>query len=312
MPVKPNDIFLLCLPFIKLSDIPLIDMKDLFQRPHNYGEVFYSVDHYTEDGNYAIASKIFEHLKESNFYSKTETNTIPTSCNDVNPDKTSSNLELAEDVKEKLEQYKNILMEFYGAMFPKPNPQMKIGAIVMNCNPFTLGHRYLIEQAAARVSHLMIFVVQEDKSIFPFDDRLELVDKGVADLKNVSVIPSGQFIISSLTFSEYFEKSEIQDRTIDSSLDVTLFGQEIAPCLNISVRFVGEEPFDKITKQYNDTLRDILPRHGIEFMEIPRKECNGEAISASRVRKLLDEKNFDEIANMVPQTTLDYLIKRFS
>lgn len=207
---------------------------------------------------------------------------------------------------EKLEQYKNILCEFYDSMF-----NVRIGAVVMNCNPFTLGHRYLIEQALLQCDHLMIFLVQEDKSIFPFDDRLKLVDEGVADIKNVTVIPSGNFIISSLTFSEYFNKSELQDHIIDSSLDLTLFAREIAPCLNISVRFAGEEPFDNVTRQYNEAMRSILPQYGIEFVEIPRKELGGIAISASCVRKLLEEKDFDKLYSMVPATTLEYLLKRF-
>jgi [citrate (pro-3S)-lyase] ligase len=182
-----------------------------------------------------------------------------------------------------------------------------IGAIVMNCNPFTLGHRYLIEYSACKVEHLYIFVVEEDKSIFPFADRIELVRQGTADLPNVTVLPSGKFIISSLTFVDYFNKSEIQDRTIDPSQDVTLFATEIAPALGINIRFAGEEPLDLITKQYNDAMARILPQHGIEFEAIPRKENNGEVISASRVRALLEKRDFDQIEKLVPITTLKYL-----
>ena len=63
----------------------------------------------------------------------------------------------------------------------------------MNCNPFTLGHRYLIEQASEKVDHLYVFVVEEDKSFFPFSDRIGLVKKGTADLKNITVKPSGKY-----------------------------------------------------------------------------------------------------------------------
>jgi [citrate (pro-3S)-lyase] ligase len=185
----------------------------------------------------------------------------------------------------------------------------KIGSIVMNCNPFTLGHRYLVEQAACCVRHLYIFAVEEDKSIFPFEDRIKLIKAGTSDLPNVTVLPSGKFIISSLTFSDYFNKSELQYRPIDPSMDVSLFGKEIAPVLNITVRFAGEEPLDKVTKQYNDTMKRILPEYGIEFVEIPRKKYGNQVISASRVRKLLEDKNFNEIKNIVPETTLEYLMK---
>ncbi|EFA28598.1 ABC transporter, ATP-binding protein, partial [Haemophilus influenzae HK1212] len=38
------------------------------------------------------------------------------------------------------------------------------GSIVMNANPFTLGHRYLIEQALQQCDHLHLFIVGEDAS----------------------------------------------------------------------------------------------------------------------------------------------------
>lgn len=181
----------------------------------------------------------------------------------------------------------------------------------MNCNPFTLGHRYLIEYALNKVEKLYVFVVEEDKSIFSFSDRIELVKKGTADLENVVVIPSGKFIISSLTFSGYFNKAKLQDSTIDPSIDVELFGKEIAPQLGITVRFAGEEPLDNVTRQYNETMARILPQYGIEFDVIPRKETNDGIISASRVRKLLEKKNFEAIKQLVPITTLKYLKEKY-
>jgi [citrate (pro-3S)-lyase] ligase len=177
----------------------------------------------------------------------------------------------------------------------------------MNCNPFTLGHRYLIEQSAAKVERLYIFVVEEDKSMFPFVDRIDLVRKGTADIKNVTVLPSGRFIISSLTFQQYFDKGDKQDVVVDASGDVEVFAKEIAPSLNITIRFAGEEPLDNVTRQYNDSMRRILPQYGIAFEVIPRKEGEGGVISASRVRKLLETKDFNAIAKLVPETTLQYL-----
>jgi [citrate (pro-3S)-lyase] ligase len=133
------------------------------------------------------------------------------------------------------------------------------------------------------------------------------VRKGVADLSNVTVVPSGGFIISQQTFGAYFEKGSNKEQKIDPSNDVEIFARHIAPALGITKRFVGEEPLDYITRQYNDTMARILPRHGIELEIIPRKESDGEVISASRVRKLLETKDFDAIATLVPETTLEYL-----
>ncbi len=181
----------------------------------------------------------------------------------------------------------------------------------MNCNPFTLGHRYLIEYAAKKVDKLYVFVVEENKSFFPFKDRFELVKNGTEDLQNVVVIPSGQFIISSLTFQQYFEKGENQDVTVDASDDLEIFAKQIAPSLHINVRFAGEEPLDNVTRQYNSSMRSILPQYGIAFEEIPRKTQGEEVISASRVRKLLAEKDFEAIAELVPETTLKYLKEKY-
>lgn len=187
--------------------------------------------------------------------------------------------------------------------------RQRVGAIVMNCNPFTLGHRYLIETASSQCDKLYIFVVEEDKSVFPFEDRLKLVMEGVKDLDNVTVLHSGNFIISALTFPGYFNKSVDNNVSVDTSDDLTLFAKYIAPTLGINIRFAGEEPIDYITRQYNETMEELLPKHGIEFIEIPRKTMGDSVISASRVRKLLLEDNFDEIAEIVPETTLEYLKK---
>ena len=181
----------------------------------------------------------------------------------------------------------------------------------MNCNPFTLGHLHLVEYAAAQVARLYIFVVEEDKSEFPFADRFELVRRGVKNFPNVEVLPSGKFIISQQTFSGYFNKAALQDVQVDSSLDVEIFATEIAPTLGITIRFAGEEPTDSVTRQYNETMRRILPRHGVELCEIPRKTFGGDPISASTVRELVKRGDFDTIKNLVPETTLDYLRQRF-
>lgn len=205
-----------------------------------------------------------------------------------------------------LQEYKNFLKH------NKIHEMPVIGSVVMNCNPFTLGHKYLIESACKQVDFLYIFVVEENKSYFPFEDRIDLVKKGVAHLKNVKVIPSGKFIISSLTFSEYFDKANLAGTTIDTSLDVETFAQQIAPCLDITIRFVGEEPLDPITNQYNKSMKEILPKYGIQLKEIPRKESGDSVISASRVRKYIEEKNWNEIKKIVPDTTYDFLIGKYS
>ena len=189
-----------------------------------------------------------------------------------------------------------------------------VGAIVMNCNPFTRGHRYLVEKAAAEVDFLYVFIVEEDKSSFKFEDRLILVQKGLSDFKNVKVLKSGKFIISTITFPGYFSKDSAKSVAVDTSLDVSLFIEHIVPALGIGVRFVGNEPLCPITKQYNNTMRAMLPKSGVRFVEYERTELSGEPISASRVRALLEEgtpASFEELKKWVPQTTYDYLRENY-
>jgi [citrate (pro-3S)-lyase] ligase len=300
LPAKPNDIVLV--GSSRVDGLPFFDLEYAARRPHGYGEIFFDLIHLTECGYSLVAEKFFECLRHHNFFQHgvsfdLESTSAKTILNP--PYKNLNKSAFAE-----LEEYKNELRAYYDSKFA-----VKVGAVVMNCNPFTLGHRHLVEKAAAQVDHLMVFVVEEDKSIFPFKDRINLVDRGLIDLKNITIIPSGRFIISSLTFSEYFNKSEIQDMEVDATVDLELFAKEIAPCLDISVRFAGEEPFDNVTRQYNDAMRVTLPKYGIEFFEIPRASSSDNVpISASRVRKLLDERKFEEIAQLVPKTTLDYLM----
>ena len=129
----------------------------------------------------------------------------------------------------------------------------------------------LVEYASKKVKKLYIFVVEEDKSEFKFEDRFKLVQAGVKKFSNVEVLPSGKFIISQQTFSGYFNKENLQDTIVDSSEDVEIFAREIAPTLGITIRFVGEEPEDTVTKQYNENMKRILPQYNIEVCEIPRK-----------------------------------------
>lgn len=185
------------------------------------------------------------------------------------------------------------------------------GAIVMNCNPFTLGHRYLIEQAAAKVDKLIIFVVEEDLSFFKFKDRYDLVRKGTSDIPNVHVVRSGKFIISTVTFPSYFTKENPDLSKFDASQDIGFFGEIIAPALGISVRFLGSEPTCQITNAYNQQLMSTLPKYGIAVEIIPRKEFSGKAISASLVREYLKTGESLKIKNLVPESTYQFLTTNY-
>lgn len=186
-----------------------------------------------------------------------------------------------------------------------------IGAIVMNCNPFTKGHRFLVEWAIKQVEFLYIFVVEEDASIFPFKQRYEMVKQGIADLQGqICVLPSGKYIISKDTFSQYFEREKVIEQVVNMDYDVRIFGEVVCKEFGISKRFVGEEPLDKVTNAYNETMARILPEYQVELVILPRKEMqNGEPISATKARSLLECGKREELEEILPDTTLRILHK---
>lgn len=182
-----------------------------------------------------------------------------------------------------------------------------VGAIVMNCNPFSKGHRYLIEKAMKQVEFLIIFVVEEDKSVFPFDERYTLVLEGTKDLTNVMVVPSGEFILSHNNFFEYFSKQEDEIVVINAEYDINVFADYIAEPLQITHRFAGEELEDRVTAIYNETMSRVLPQKGIAFVEIPRIMEEDVIVSASRVRAYLKDDMCDKAFALLPESTIRYL-----
>lgn len=182
-----------------------------------------------------------------------------------------------------------------------------IGCAVMNCNPFTKGHRYLIETAAKQCDHFYIFVLSEDKSYFSARDRMEMVKAGTADIPNVTVLPTGPYLISSATFPTYFLKEQSSKEQIHCLLDIEVFCKYYAPKFGIKCRYVGTEPLCNTTSQYNEALKAFLPEKGIELIEIPRLEQGNIPVSASRVRELLQKGDEDALKQLLPATTYDYL-----
>ena len=181
----------------------------------------------------------------------------------------------------------------------------KSAALVMNANPFTLGHQYLVEKAAAACDTLHLFVVSEDASLVPFAVRKRLVEAGVAHLPNVVLHDSGPYIISNATFPSYFLKDEAAVIEGHARLDLAVF-TKIAKALNITARYVGEEPTSQVTGLYNKIMCEQLPKAGIECIVVPRKEADGKAISASTVRQCLQSGDWKTLKTLLPQTSLDY------
>jgi [citrate (pro-3S)-lyase] ligase len=181
------------------------------------------------------------------------------------------------------------------------------GAVVVNCNPFTLGHQWLIEQAAARLPTLYAFVVREDRSAFPFEDRLRMVREGTRHLPNVVVLDTGRYAVSAVTFPAYFLAKGAPLEAIQLELDVALFGGRIAPPFGVTHRFFGTEPGCATTRAYNEALCRVLPSFGVTPVELARREADGAYISASSVRDALARDDLPAVARLVPPSTMDYL-----
>ncbi|MCR5463209.1 MAG: [citrate (pro-3S)-lyase] ligase [Bacteroidales bacterium] len=176
------------------------------------------------------------------------------------------------------------------------------GVVIMNANPFTLGHRYLVEKASEQVEKLFVIPVREDVSLFPYEERLEMIRSGCGDL--ATVLEGSDYQISATTFPTYFLKDLTEASETQMRLDLDLFARHIAPALGVTVRFVGTEPSDPLTARYNVIMKEVLPPQGISVIEIPRLGN----VRASDVRKSLEQGSFQNAAAMAPQTTWPYLV----
>lgn len=184
-------------------------------------------------------------------------------------------------------------------------PQGKpIGCVVANCDPFTWGHRRLIETAAGECAFVHVFILSQERGMFSAARRLEMAREGLKDLANVLVHPTGPYMVSSATFPTYFIKDKARTGDIHCELDVRLFAQKIAPALSITRRYVGTEPACAVTAQYNRRMKQLLPAYGVEVIELERFAVCGEIVSASRVRRLIAENRMEALENMLPASSL--------
>ena len=302
-----------------------IDTRHSFQRPHEYGDIFIDHAHMAVKGEKVLADRLFTNL----FHSATYDSDDQFHKKDLNKNFSNGNVctfdkeHIAILHKNAKQWAYNYFIEITKSsssiskwissiqkyIFPE---YTNIGCIVMNCNPFTKGHLYLIEESLKKVDALYIFCVEEDKSFFSFSERITMIKKGTQHLASrISVIPSGKFIISTHTFPEYFSKEEFNVEA-DPTADILIFCGIISRELNIKHRFVGEEPTCRVTRSYNDTMLRILPDFDIAITVIPRMIHGDSAISASRVRHLLKNKNWTELEKLTPATTFHYLKRRYA
>lgn len=203
-----------------------------------------------------------------------------------------------------MENQRDGLGSFLNGLDKPGNDSGAVGCIVANANPFTLGHRYLVEQAAAQCAFVHLFILSEDRGMFSPAQRFDMARAACADLPHVLIHPSGPYMVSAATFPTYFLKDKHQADIARCELDVRLFGERIAPALGITRRYVGSEPLCPVTAGYNARMKELLPAYGVQLIEIERKADASGPISASRVRALLEQSDTAALASLLPPAVL--------
>ncbi|MBS9338491.1 [citrate (pro-3S)-lyase] ligase [Fructobacillus sp. M2-14] len=190
----------------------------------------------------------------------------------------------------------------------KPEGAKSTVAIVMNANPFTKGHRYLVEKAAKENDCVYVFVVNQDVSLFTTQERTQLVEEGTKDWDNVLVANGGDYMVSYLSFPAYFIKDQDNAIKYQTALDASLFKNQLAKPLGIQTRYLGTEPTSHTTNLYNETLKTILPPE-VDVKEIPRLTAGSgqNVVSAREVRALIKDGSIEPLAQYVPETTANFI-----
>ena len=139
---------------------------------------------------------------------------------------------------------------------------------------------------------------------------------GLKHLPRTTVHPGSIYMISKATFPSYFLKDRGIVDQCHTALDLIIFREHVAPALGITHRFVGTEPFCPVTRKYNEDMKRWLMHEPSEapvvtVVELERKLQSGTAISASEVRRCLRADNFDHMADLVPQATIDLLRAKY-
>lgn len=292
------------IPSVQFNGVCCCNTIPIFEKTVE-NEVFVDYIHFSPAGNRLIAEEISKYISallvmENNY----EYNALDELKNEykriVNERKGDKSSKFFDN-----EKFERFIAELKNASF---GISKGAAVIVMNANPFTLGHLYILEESLKRFPHLYVLVVQEEHTVVPFEDRINLIKAGTKHLDNLTIIPSSEFVVSTVTLPEYFNKEREQLVTVDASRDIALFVEYVMPALNVSVRVAGEEPYCLVTREYNRQIKETFEKKGKIFIQIERKKENDVYISASKVRRALIENDFELIKNYVPETTYTYLL----
>ena len=182
------------------------------------------------------------------------------------------------------------------------------GSIGMHGNPFTLGHRYLIETASKQVDHLFVLMIEDDLGIFSYAERFAMAVEGTKDLPNVRIVAGGPFQATRNVFQEYFVRVAPTDMKESAMADTLIFAEIIAKRLGITKRFLGDERHNPKMQFFNELMKETLPAYGIQVIELPRAQAGGRSISASLARTAAAEGDQETLLQNIPETTLKFFV----
>lgn len=193
------------------------------------------------------------------------------------------------------------------------------GVIVMNANPLTKGHLYLIDQASRRCDRLVVIPVADNPlTLFSYKERRAMLAEAVAQLPNVVLAEASLYTVSRATFPTYFIKEKSRRSLAHIELDLNIFTRHIAPALQASLRFVGTEPADELTAEYNAAMHRLLPPAGIEVVELermtlpahgsPSAAAEAAPVSASSLRRALQEGRTWQALQLAAPQAVPYVL----
>ena len=191
-----------------------------------------------------------------------------------------------------------------------PKEGQTVGSIGMHGNPFTLGHRYLIETASKQVDKLFCLLIEDELGIFSYAERFAMAVEGTRDLPNVRIVAGGPFQATRNVFQEYFVKVEPTDMRESATADTLIYAEIIARRLGITYRFLGDEKHNPKMQFLNELMIELLPPYGIHVVELPRAQAGGRSISASLARDAAAAGDRETLLQNIPESTLPFFIGR--
>lgn len=189
-----------------------------------------------------------------------------------------------------------------------PQKGQIVGTVGMHGNPFTLGHRYLIETASKQVDQLFVLIIEDDLGMFSFAERYAMTVEGTKDLPNVRVVPAGPFQATRNVFQAYFVRINPADMRETAEVDTLIYTEIIAPRLGVTKRFLGDERHNPKMQFFNEYMKETLPKYGIEVVELKRASVDGHSISASVARDAAVKGDRATLLQNVPESTVKFFL----